>query len=85
MPRPKYDSPVRRGEFYERVLTGVRALPGVQSAAFISGLPMVMTGFITGVEIPGQEVRSARSGGVSHRWVTPQYFRTMGIPASPRA
>ena len=80
LPRPKYDSPVRRGEFYERVLTGVRALPGVQSAAFITGLPMVMTGFITGVEIPGQEVRSARSGGVSHRWVTPQYFRTMGIP-----
>jgi predicted permease len=81
LPRPKYDSPVRRGEFYERVLTGVRALPGVQSAAFITGLPMVMTGIITGVEIPGQEARSARSGnGVSHRWVTPQYFRTMGIP-----
>ena len=58
----------------------VRALPGVQSAAFISGLPMVVTGLITGVEIPGQEARSARSGGVSHRWVTPQYFKTMGIP-----
>lgn len=80
LPRPKYDSPVRRGEFYERVLAGVRTLPGVQSAAFITGLPMVMTGVITGVEIPGQDVRSARSGGVSHRWVTPQYFRTMGIP-----
>jgi putative ABC transport system permease protein len=80
LPRPKYDSPVRRGEFYERVLAGVRALPGVQNAAFISGLPMVMTGIVTGVEVPGREVRSARSGGVSHRWVTPQYFRTMGIP-----
>ena len=80
LPRPKYDSPVRRGEYYERVLTRVRALPGVQSAAFISGLPLVMTGLITGVEVPGQEVRSRRSDGVSHRWVTPQYFRTMGIP-----
>jgi predicted permease len=81
LPRPKYDSPVRRGEFYDRVLTRVRGLPGVRSAAFISGLPMVVTGLITGVEVPGQEVRSARSGaGVSHRWVTPQYFRTMGIP-----
>ena len=57
LPRPKYDSPVRRGQFYERVLTGVRALPGVQSAAFISGLPMVVTGLITGVEIPGHETR----------------------------
>jgi predicted permease len=80
LPRPKYDSPVRRAQFYDRVLAGVRVLPGVESAAFITGLPMVMTGIITGVEIPGQDVRSARSGGVSHRWVTPQYFRTMGIP-----
>jgi predicted permease len=81
LPRPKYDSPVRRGDFYDRVLAGVRALPGVQSAAFISGLPMITTGLITGVEIPGQDVRSARSGGgVSHRWLTPGYFRTMGIP-----
>lgn len=80
LPRPKYDSPVRRGEFYDRVLAGVRALPGVQSAAFISGLPMVVTGLITGVEIPGQDVRNSRTDGVSHRWVTPQYFRTIGIP-----
>jgi putative ABC transport system permease protein len=80
LPRPKYDSPPRRGEFYEQVLTDVRALPGVESAAFISGLPMVVTGLVTGVEIPGRDVRSARSDVVSHRWVTPQYFRTMGIP-----
>jgi predicted permease len=80
LPRPKYDSPVRRGQFYERVLAQVRALPGVRSAAFTSGLPMVMTGIITAVEIPGRETKSYRTEGVSHRWVTSQYFRTMGIP-----
>jgi predicted permease len=80
LPRPKYNNPVRRADFYERVLTGVRALPGVQSAGFISGLPMVMIGIMTDVEVPGYDVRSRRSGGVSHRWVTPQYFKTMGIP-----
>ena len=80
LPRPKYDSPTRRDAFYDEVLTGVRALPGVQSAAFTTGLPMVVTGLITGVDVPGQEVRSGRTAGVSHRWVTPQYFRTMGIP-----
>jgi putative ABC transport system permease protein len=80
LPRPKYDSPVTRGQFYERVLSEVRALPGVQSAAFISGLPMVVTGLVTGVEIPGQEVRNYRVSAVSHRWVTPQYFRTLAIP-----
>jgi hypothetical protein len=41
---------------------------------------MVVTGLLTGVEIPGREVQNARRGGVSHRWVTPQYFRTLGIP-----
>jgi predicted permease len=80
LPRPKYDSAVRRTQFYDRVLADVRALPGVQSAAFISGLPMIMTGIVTAVEVPGHEVKSARAGGVSHRWVTDQYFRTMGIP-----
>jgi predicted permease len=80
LPRPRYDNPVRRAAFYERVLAEVRALPGVEGAAFTSGLPMVVTGLITGVEIPGQDVRRSRSAGVSHRWLTPQYFRTMGIP-----
>ena len=80
LPRPKYDSPVRRGDFYDRVLTRVRALPGVQSAAYTSGLPMVVTGLVTTVEIPGRDARSARREVVSHRWVTAQYFRTMGIP-----
>ena len=78
--RPTYDDPVRRSVFYDRVLSRVRALPGVQSAGYITGLPMVTTGLITGVDVAGTDTRSARSLGVSHRWVTPQYFRTMGIP-----
>jgi putative ABC transport system permease protein len=81
LPRPKYDVTLRRLQFYNRVLTDVRALPGVQSAAYITGLPMVMTGRITGVVIPGREVSATfRDDAVSIRFVTPQYFRTMGIP-----
>lgn len=81
LPRPKYDVTQRRLQFYDRVLTGVRALPGVQSAAYITGLPMVMTGRITGVVIPGREVSPTfRDDVVSIRFVTAQYFRTMGIP-----
>jgi predicted permease len=80
LPRPKYDKPLQRVQFYDRVLARVRALPGVQSAAFTSGLPMVTTGLITGVAVPGREVAPRRREGVSHRWITGQYFRTMGIP-----
>lgn len=80
LPRPKYDKPLQRVQFYDRVLARVRALPGVQSAAFTSGLPMVTTGLITGVAVPGQEVTPRRRERVSHRWITAQYFSTMGIP-----
>jgi len=80
LPRPKYDDPVRRGEFYERVLAGVKALPGVQSAGFTSGLPIRVPALITGVDVPGQPARNSRTSAVSHRWITPQYFNAMGIP-----
>jgi predicted permease len=80
LPRPKYDSPLGRSRFYDRVLADVRALPGVESAAFTSGLPMVVTGLVTGVRVPGQDDRAGRTNVVSHRWVTSQYFKTMGIP-----
>ena len=80
LPRPKYESALRRSQYYDRVLMNVRALPGVDSAGFTSGLPMVVTGLVTPVEIAGQEPRSARSNPVSHRWITADYFKTMGIP-----
>jgi predicted permease len=71
---------VRRTEFYDRVLAGVQSLPGVSTAAYTSGLPMVLTGGIAGVEVPGAEVRNRRTNGVSLRYVTPQFFSTLGIP-----
>ncbi len=80
LPTPRYDDPVRRAEFYDRVLTNVRALPGVEQAAYTSGLPMVLTGGIAGVAIPGREVRSPRQEGVGIRFVSSQFFGTLRIP-----
>jgi putative ABC transport system permease protein len=81
LPRPKYDLTQRRVQFYERVLTDVRALPGVRSAAYITGLPMVMVGRITGIVIPGREASpGARNEVASIRFVTSHYFRTLGVP-----
>lgn len=80
LPRPKYEGAVRRSQFYDQVLAGVRELPGVESAGFISGLPTVMTGIVTAVDVAGTNQQSARANPVSHRWVTSQYFRAMGIP-----
>jgi predicted permease len=71
---------VGRATFYDRVLAGVQGLPGVEAAAYTSGLPMVLTGGIGGVELPGDEARNRRTDGVSLRWVTPQFFDVLGIP-----
>jgi len=80
LPPARSADSVRRTDFYDRVLAGVQSLPGVQAAAYTSGLPMVLTGGIAGVEIPGVEVRNRRTDGVSVRYVTPQFFTTLGIP-----
>jgi predicted permease len=78
LPLPKYSTVAARERFYKEVLDGVRALPGVQSAAFVTGLPMVRTGGIWGVEVPGAP--ESDDNGASLRFVTPGYFATLGIP-----
>jgi predicted permease len=80
LPLPRYDSVARRAEYYRRVLTGVRALPGVTGAAYVTGLPMVMRGGIWGAQLPGQpEIRDG-TNIASSRFATPQFFSTLGIP-----
>jgi predicted permease len=72
---------IARVQFYDQVLSGLQALPGVESAAYTSGLPMVLTGGITGIELPGQERTAARrDNSASIRLVTPDFFRTLRLP-----
>jgi putative ABC transport system permease protein len=79
LPMPKYQTVARREQFYATVLDAVRAVPGVESAAFTSFLPMVMRGGIWPVTVPGVTVPDqARSASL--RYVTPDYFPTMRIP-----
>jgi predicted permease len=80
LPSPKYDVTARRVAFYNEVLTGVRAIPGVQSAGYGTSVPMVMTGGIWNV-IPDGEAAGGRPRELaSSRYVSPQYFTTLGIP-----
>ena len=79
LPEPKYESVARRVAFYDEVLNGVRAIPGVSSAAYGTGLPMVMTGGIWKVVPEGQDPNST-SLSASSRFVTPEFFSTLRIP-----
>ena len=44
LPSPRYDTTAQRAAFYRDVLAEVRAIPGVSSAAYVTALPMAMTG-----------------------------------------
>ena len=80
LPSPKYDSAAPRAAFYNRVLSEVRALPGVEQAAYTSGLPMVLTGGIAGVVVPGYPEQNRRRDGVSFRLVSEDFFDALRIP-----
>lgn len=80
LPLPKYEAVAQRHLFFDRVLEGVRALPGVTAAAYITGLPLAMRGMVWSVSIPGRPQLPGEQRTVSLRFVTPQFFATLGIP-----
>ena len=78
---PKYEMTAQRVDFYTRVLSDVRAIPEVSSAAYITGLPMVMRGNIWGIlQEGGIEPKPGESEVASVRFVTPGFFETLKIP-----
>ena len=79
LPLPRYDATRARVRFYDRVLSEVRALPTVASAAYVTSLPMVMRGGIWSVVLPGQSQDPTRPRAAL-RFVSPGFFSTLGIP-----
>ena len=80
LPIPKYALVATRANFYNRVLADVRALPGVQHAAYISWLPMIFGGGIFSVGPPGVQADASATTRGAIRYITPGFFATMGIP-----
>ena len=81
LPTPQFDRVAARDAFYTRVISSVRALPGVTSAAFVTSLPMGrIKGGIWPVSLDGRAVNRAENQNAFLRYVTPGYFATLGIP-----
>jgi len=80
LPLPKYEQVAKRTAFYDHVLGEVRQLPSVKSAAYISFLPMVMRGGIWPIVVAGDQPNDQRPKTASLRYVTPDFFATLGIP-----
>ena len=77
----EYRDPARRAAFYDQVLARVTALPGVISAGFTNGIPLVVKGYVNGFAIEGNPTLPPGTySNANYRVVTTDYLKTIGIP-----
>lgn len=77
---PRYADLASQRAFVRDTLAVVEGLPGVQRAATISRLPLEGGTLTLTFQIEGRRVGRAEAPAASYRVVSPEYFRTMGIP-----
>jgi putative ABC transport system permease protein len=75
----KYDTKERQLAFYQSLHEKLRALPGVEDAAFASQFPLGGRNWQTSFLIDGQP-RPQRLPSMELTVVSPNYFRALGIP-----
>jgi putative ABC transport system permease protein len=75
-----YRDSSRRAAFYAQVLERVSSLPGVVSAGFTNGVPLVVKGWVNGFTIEGRSMPAGTITNANYRIVTEDYLRTIGIP-----
>src|SRR5215207_4135261 len=75
LPQKKYATDQTRAAFYSHLLENIRALPGVQSVAAASGLPLGNNGWQTSFVIDGQPPPPREQIPLMEAClVTPDYF-----------
>lgn len=77
----KYPEPAQRTAFYREALTGIAALPGVESAGLVYPLPLGGSFESYTFDIAGQPpFPPGQQPSADRRVVSPDYFRTMSTP-----
>jgi putative ABC transport system permease protein len=74
--------PGKIGSFTRTVLARIRAIPGVESAAISSTLPLTGRGGGAGVLVEGEPQPKSAFSAPYAEWtiISPRYFRTLGVP-----
>jgi len=78
LPDARYPQRHQRQAFYEEVLQRISSLPGVESASAVNHLPLTDVTFRGWLRVPGRS--GPDEGATPVAVVSPEYFRTMGIP-----
>ncbi len=85
LPDAKYDTAVKRANFYKDLMERLGALPGVRSAGAVMFLPLRVSVLsfrigVNGFQIEGRRpVPQGQETSADYRIATPGYFPTMGI------
>lgn len=78
LPPQLMENPARRTEFYQQVLTRVRAIPGVRHAAYGSAVPLTWKGGSSSFQVEGRPSEPGVNIAVM-RQATAGYFETLRI------
>jgi putative ABC transport system permease protein len=84
LPPTNYDTAMKSRSFYQRLLPQLAALPGLQSVATSSGVPLSGGNTGTELDIPGRPIARGVPSTADWRLVSPGYFKTMNIPLRGR-
>jgi predicted permease len=80
LPERKYAEPQQRVNFYNQLLQNLRNLPGVQSAAIATGLPLGNNGWQNSYNVIGRPEPGRGQRPITEvAYVSPDYFKAMGI------
>ena len=76
----RFDGSTARIQFYTRILPVLRRLPGVESASYVSALPMQGSIWVDGMNIPGDTRPEGAKPDANFRWISPGYLHTIEVP-----
>jgi putative ABC transport system permease protein len=80
LPDSRYDEEPRQIAFFQQLLPRLRALPGVESVAGVTSLPLTGASFVLSFQVDGRpRLPTSQQPAMDVRVTTPDYFQTMGI------
>jgi len=80
LPQRRYPDRPAQAAFYDKVVEGLAALPGVRTAAMASTIPSGDSDLIYSFEVEGRPQPPDQSLSANWAAVSPGFFSTMGIP-----
>jgi putative ABC transport system permease protein len=81
LPKAKYPENRRVADFFSQVLQKGESVPGIDSIGLTSQIPLNGTEWTNSFDIEGRPPLAPGKDNFSDlRWISPGYFKTMGIP-----